>query len=202
MATHYHIYGNGGVAGAPVNYATPIATVTGGTSWATPALALNSSWRWGVRAFDSVSLLEETNVDAQVALVLNGAGLDVTHRPRPALGLTARPVAAGSIRVTWTYPTHAVRKPWKPTQFKVYAGTSGSPNYAAALATIVYDGRARFAATIGPYTHGQVVTVGVRATNGSGEETNVATVDAVAAVTGPSAVDGLAATATSRMSDV
>src|SRR5262245_56997796 len=56
-ATQYHVYGNAG-QGDPINYAVALATVDGLT-WTSAPLAHPGTWRFGVRAFDAVSGLEE-----------------------------------------------------------------------------------------------------------------------------------------------
>ena len=68
MATAYHIYTNTG-AGDPINYASPVATVSALT-WTSSALSYPGTWSFGVRAFDTVSGLEEQNLDCSVTMRL------------------------------------------------------------------------------------------------------------------------------------
>jgi len=101
VGTSYHVYAGDG-AGGPVDYATPLATVAG-TTWASPPLAMPSDNKFAVRAFDDVTGLEESNVDAQVRIRVDAAGNDISGLPNAPLGLAARPTANGGARVTWAY---------------------------------------------------------------------------------------------------
>ena len=129
MAIHYRVYGNGGVGGAPIDYSTVLATVSG-TSWVTPALALGSNWLFGVRAFDTVSGLEELNTDATTRVIVDGNGADASGRPGSPLAIAADPQANGTVLVTWTFlPTPGLAL---PSLFKIWlssAGTFLSPRY-------------------------------------------------------------------------
>ena len=66
MSTGYHIYSNTG-AGDPINYTSPVATITSPatTTWSSSALTHPGTWSFGVRAFDTVSGLEERNLDCK-----------------------------------------------------------------------------------------------------------------------------------------
>ena len=97
----YHVYANTG-AGDPINYATPIATVSG-TAWTSGTLAAPGTWSFGVRAFDGNG--EEQNLDCAVVIVLDANGNDITNRPMPPVGLRglrdaerARSESNGTIR--------------------------------------------------------------------------------------------------------
>ena len=193
-AVGYRIYANTG-AGDPINYATPIATTTGLT-WTSGTLSYPSQWSWGVRAFFEDSGLEEMNVDVVVTLVLSSSGQDITNTPPAPIGLRAFPVASGGIKVEFTEPPCSTAQ--TPTGFHCYAGT-GTPNYGTVAATILYSSglAGSFAATLTGFSNGQVVAIGVRAYNATGEEQNVNFVTATALSVGPSAVVGLVALATS-----
>ncbi len=195
MSVSYHVYGNAG-GGGPVDYTTVLAT-TSATTWSSAPLADSSSWRFAVRAFDTVTSLEERNVDAAVSVIVSAAGTDATNVPPPPHCVTATPAAGGMVRVNWTYPAAIVaRTPATPTAFHVYAGTTGSPSYTTPVATVAATGTTQYGATIGPYADGTTVTVGVRAANTSGEEANTATTSAIAAATGPAACVSLTAITT------
>ena len=201
MTTQYHVYGNGGTGG-PVNYATPIATVTSGTSWSTSALAASSSWAFGVRAFDSLSSLEEQNVDAMVAIRLNASGADITNLPIAPWLVSAHATSAGGVRVDWHYPIAAARASWKPQGFHVYAGTPSISSYTTPAATVAYSpGSTSFHANLAGLTVGSAYQITVRAYNASGTETNTVVATVTPSSTGPSAVVGLTIAATSQVGD-
>jgi hypothetical protein len=190
--TSYRIYGNGG-GGGPIDYSTPLAT-TASLTWTSGALAAGSRWRFAVRAFDTTSGLEETNVDAVVLLDLDAARRDVTSLPSPPEHLTVDPAAGGAV-VHWSYPFTAAAT--RPTGFRIYAG-SPTPDYGTVLTTVAYyrSPIAVFRATLTGLTPGVTYRVGVRAYNASGEETNTTVADVTIPASAPSNVDSLAGTAT------
>ena len=198
MSTSYHVYGNGG-AGAPVDYTASLATVSG-TSWATPALAAGSDWRFGVRAFDTVSGLEETNVDASVEISVSAGGTDASDTPQAPTLVTATPVAGGGVRVDWSYPVAAARALWRPSGFHVYGGTP-TASFGTPLATVPYSAVSTFRAGLTGLTAGSPYQIVVRAYNASGEETNTNAAAVTPASAGPDGVVGLTATVTTTMGD-
>lgn len=181
MSISYTIYANDG-SGAPVDYSTPLST-TSALTFTTAALAHPGDWRFAVRATDGT--LEESNIDAVVRLVLDSAGVDVTNLPAAPVGLTARPIAGGSIRVTWADPGRS-----KAAGFHVYAGAT-TPDYGTAVATAAANASGRYQADLAGLTDGTTYAIGVRAYNAAGEEANTTTASATATATGPAAVDGL-----------
>lgn len=193
MSTRYRVYKNDG-AGGPVDYGTVVATVTSGTSCVASALATPSDTTFAVRAYDSVSGLEEDNVDCRVRIVIDAAGVDVTNRPNAPVGLTARATAGGGAVVEWGYATAGQRG--APTGFKVWATAGASVNYAVSpAATVSYAaGRPSHTATLTGLVDGTSYSIGVRATNAKGDETNTNKTTVVGDSTGPDAVEGLTAT--------
>lgn len=190
MATHYHVYASDGLGG-PVDYSAAVATVSGLT-WASPALAAGSRWTFAVRAFDTVSGLEESNLDARASVALDAARADVTGVPNPPTGLTARATAGGTARVTWAYNPGG--QGGAPTGFRVYAGTP-AVGYATPAATVAYSaGSPSFSATLAGLTDGAAYVVAVRSYNATAEEANTSTVTLTADATGPSQVPSLVAT--------
>jgi hypothetical protein len=193
MTTEYHVYQNT-ASGGPIDYSSPVATVSGLT-WTSGALTYPGVWRFGVRAYDTVLMLEEENLDCALTLILNAAATDVSLQPAPPIGLRAFATAAAGIRVEWAYNT--INPPVVPTGFHVYIGTSGSPNYGSPAATISYGAAiaGTFVANLAGLTSGTTYTIGVRAYNSVTEEPNTVTVNCTADGAGPSAVIDLTATA-------
>lgn len=188
MATQYHVYHNDS-AGGPVDFSTVVAT-TASLTWTSPALAFPGDHRFALRAFDTVTGLEEKGVAATARLVLDASGVDVTGRPNAPTGLTATPGPAGSVRVAWAYNPGG--QGGKPTGFHVYVGTP-TPSFGAPAATVLYVvGRSAFGATVTGLAAGAYQTT-VRAYNATGEETNAAAVSFTASSTGPTVVDSLIA---------
>jgi hypothetical protein len=189
----YQIYSNSGV-GDPIDYTTAIAT-TATLCWTTAPLAAPGVWRFGVRAYSTVSGLEEENLDAAVTIVLDAAGNDISNQPKAPTALRAIARQGGTIRVEWAYNT--VNPSPVPTGFHLYSGTGGTPNYSSIVATVAFTaaiGGGYFSDVTG-LTDGTAYTFGVRAYNGTAEETNTLTATTTADATGPAAVVDLTSTA-------
>jgi len=194
LSTRYHVYKNDG-AGGPVDYSTVVASVTSGTAYVGSALALSSDTTFAVRAYDSVSGLEEDNVDCRVRIVVDGSGADVTGRPNAPTNLTARATAGGGAVVEWSYNPRS--QGGVPTGFKVWLTSGPTPNYGVSpAATVAYSpGKIHFRAELSGLADGTSYVVAVRAYNSVGTETNtVVTANVTGDSTGPDAVDGLTAT--------
>jgi hypothetical protein len=192
--TQYHVYANTGAAD-PINYSSPIATVNG-LSWTISALSYPGTWSFGVRAFDTLSGLEEQNLDCAVTIVLDSTGNDISDQPSPPKGTRAFALAGGAIRVEWTYPM--MNNANQPTGFYVYIGTGGSPNYAAPAATVPFASSIAktFVANLAGLTDSITSSIGVRAFNSTTIEGNTSTVSVTANAVGPAAVADLTAIAT------
>jgi hypothetical protein len=190
MSIRYHIYANSGIGDA-VDYSTPIGD-TATTTFSPPALTVPGDYTFAVRPYDTVSGLEDQNVDARVRIVTDAAGVDVTGRPNPPTGLTARATAGGTAALGWTY--NPLGEPGTPTHFHVYRGI-GAVDYTTPIATIDYSPALRsYRATISGLAHGTTYLIGVRAFNATSEEPNTVTVVVTGDTTGPDAVDDLGAT--------
>jgi hypothetical protein len=192
MATNYRVFVNN-LAGGPIDYSTPLATVAG-LSHVTAALPLSAAARFAVRAFDTVSGLEEKNTDATVSITLDAAGVDVSGVPPAVENVAAVAGQSGEVVVTWTWrviPGLAV-----PTSFSIWATAGGSVNYAvAANATKTYvPGLTTYQSTITGLTAGAIYSLGVRAVNAAGTETGTESASlTIPGTTPPEAVDGLSA---------
>jgi hypothetical protein len=194
----YHVYANTGI-GDPINYASPVATVWDET-YTSPPVAGPATWSYDVRAFDSITGLEEQNIDS-ITIDIDASGNDVSNTPAAPVSLSVLARAGGSIRVDWAYPGIGLGLA-QPTGFHVYLGSGGSPDYADPVATVVAG-----TALLGQYTtlltglsNGVTYQVGVRAFNAVAEEQNTFTTSVVAISVGPSAVVGLTGVATSSSS--
>lgn len=196
MSISYRVYGDDGDGtGGPINYATPVATVSALT-FTTGPLAFPGVYSFLVRAFDTVTGLEDQNGDARVTVRLDATGKDISLLPNAPAGLTATPLAAGGAKVSWIYGPAGQGS--KPTGFHVYVGI-GTPNYATPAATVAFHGGAPstpYFAKLTGLTGGTTYAVGVRTYNASGEETNVSTASITAVTAGPSPVVSLTSTVT------
>lgn len=192
MATQYRIYKNDG-AGGPVDYSTVVATVSTLTYTAS-ALPLNSDTTFAVRTYDTVTGFTDLNTDVTVRIIVDGSGNDVTNRPAAPVAITARAIAGAAIRVEWLYPSNASNT--APTSFKVWITSGSSVNYAVSPnATVTYvAGKSLYKVDVSGFTTGTTYTVGVRATNASGDETNTSSFSVVADGTAPSVSGALTAT--------
>jgi hypothetical protein len=194
MSTEYHVYANTGI-GDPINYATPVATVSGLT-YTSPPVTGPATWSYDVRAFDSTTGLEEQNIDS-VTINVNASGSDVTNTPASPVSLSVLARAGGAIRVDWAYPGIAANA--APTGFHVYIGSSGSPDYTNPASTVIAGSAllGQYTALLRGLTNGVAYQVGVRAFNATAEEQNTFSKSVVALSVGPEAVVGLTGVATS-----
>jgi hypothetical protein len=199
--TEYHIYSNtnandptGYVTADPIDYTLPIAT-TGLLTWTSSPLAYPGTWRFGVRAFDTLTMLEEKNLDCAVTIILNASGVDISTQPKAPTALRALARAGGTIRVEWAYNT--INPSPIPTGFHVYIGTGGMPSYGSPAATVLFSAAiaGSFMADLTGLPNGTTYTLGVRAYNSTAEEANTVTVNCTADATGPAAVSALTAIA-------
>jgi hypothetical protein len=195
MATEYHVYSNTG-AGDPIDYSSVVET-TASLTYTTSALSFPGAWSFGVRAFDTVSGLEEQNLDCALTIVLDASGDDITNRPAPPSGLRAIALAGGSVRAEWFYPPAS--GPRTPTGFHVFAGV-GSLSYATPTATVLYSQRIAnsYFTDMTGFTDGTTLTIGVRAYNATADDMNTHTITVTATARGPAPVDGLVGVATAQ----
>ena len=103
MSIEYHVYGNTG-SGDPIDYSLPLATLSG-LSWNSGSLTFPGTWSFNVRAYDTVSGLEEQNLDCAISIILDSSGNDITHWPTSADGYSGvrhscwfNPASSGTIR--------------------------------------------------------------------------------------------------------
>lgn len=131
-----------------------------------------------------------------VELNLDVRGNDVTNVPPAPLGTRALALAGGMIRVEWTsYATEAARR---PLGFHVYLGTTPTPDYSTAVATIAWTDQRQgcFTANLSNLVDDVTYSIGVRAFNDVGEEQNTFALSIKADGDPPSQVESLEAVAT------
>lgn len=197
MPTDYNLYINDG-AGGPIDYDTPVATVLDGApTAATVAVARPGDWRFGVRAFDRATGLEERNIDAVARLILDAAGADLSARPAPPRALSARATAGGGCAVRWAWAPAAGAG--TPTSFKVWIAAGAIDYGVAPGATVPFvAGAGHFAVDLAGLADGVSYVAGVRASNAAGDEPNTITAAVVGSAAGPAPADDLAANPTAR----
>jgi hypothetical protein len=130
MTISYYIYSNDG-RGGDVDYATPVATTTALTFTVEPLVAPSDN-TFAVRAFDTTTGIEEANTEVRVRVLIDPAGNEVTARPNPVNGLSARRTAGGTCWVSWGYDSTGQGGP--PSQFAVTL----IPGPASPVATVDY----------------------------------------------------------------
>lgn len=198
MNVSYDIY-SGNTSGGSVNYSAVLARVND-LFWSAAPLPPSSTITYAVRAVDPATNLEEHNVDAQVTIVTDAAGVDITNRPPPPIALTVTPIVGAGLRIEWQYPIPlATLAASLPTGFHVYRGTGGTPSYTTPVATAGFvRGLTKYRVNLTGLTDGTTYAVGVRAFNLTAEEPNVIFVTATADGTGPLPVSGLAVSLTAQ----
>jgi hypothetical protein len=135
MAISYNIYVNDGQGGV-VTYDSPVS-MTEELTWTSGTLEFPSDTTFGVRAFDTVSGIEEANTDARVRIVLDSSGNDVTSQPNGVLGLSATATAGGTCWVSWGYDATAQGS--APSQFAVTLSEGATPSVGTPSAIVSYQ---------------------------------------------------------------
>jgi hypothetical protein len=161
MSISYNIYANDGLGG-DVNYNAPIAT-TPLQTYVIPHLGLPSDNTFAVRAFDTISGIEEANTDARVRIVINASGNDVTAQPNAVFGLSAKATAGGTCWVAWGYDTTGQGAP--PSLFNVVLTGVGS----SSPVTVAYlPSVAGYGCTLSGLASNASYTIAVQAVDPSG----------------------------------
>lgn len=199
MAIQYRIYKSPD-AGGPVDYSSVVATVTSGTTWATSPIPTGSDVTYAVRAFDTVTGLEERNVTATFRQRTGGSGQDLSAVPNAALAVAGVATGTTSAQVAWVFEPGAGTTP--PTGFKVYASatafTSTPPSGLTPKATVAYvRGRRHYTASATGLSPGTTYHVAVVPYNAAGDCPDYPVAKATtpaAALAAPEAYDSFVAT--------
>lgn len=186
MATNYRVFVNDGLGG-PVDYGTVHATVSALTWDSSPLTA--GTWLFGVRAFDTVSGLEEANVDAVVEIVIDVSLEDHSAVPRPPIALSAVATANGGCHLVWAYPRGSEVT---PEGFHIYLG-SPTVDYMTLVDSVPATGATQYSADLAGLVDGDTYQIAVRAYSFAGlEEQNTSTTTITADATPPANVANLA----------
>jgi hypothetical protein len=170
MTTHYHIY-MGDHSGGPINYAAPIGTAAG-TTFSPPALPAGSRTRFGIRAFDTATGMEEKNTDATIEIVIAADGSDVSAIPGDCVGVEARAAGAGNVRVAWSYL--AVPGMPAPTAFHVYANPGAIDWTLPPVVSVTASPTRQYVTFLSGMADGVAYAVGVRSVAAGVESPGVA----------------------------
>lgn len=194
MAISYNIYANDG-NGGEVDYLTPIAT-TSNLSYTVGPLALPSDNTFAVRAFDTVSGIEEANTDARVRIIIDADGNDVTARPNAVVGLSTVATSGQTCWVSWGYDSTG--QGGAPTLFKVTLTAGTTPSLANPVASVAYlPGISGYGCSLTGLAGNTPYTIAVQAVGASSVLLSpVATVPFTYIATTLGDVDSLVATAT------
>ncbi|ODU01700.1 MAG: hypothetical protein ABS79_01325 [Planctomycetes bacterium SCN 63-9] len=104
------------------------------------------------------------------------------------------------IRVEWGY--HQINRSRLPDGFRIYLGVGPQPDYSSPAASVPHVlARTAYVSDLIGLAPGAIYSIGVRAFNGSGEETNTVTSLAISDATGPDGVDSLMALPTATQGD-
>ncbi len=184
--TLVYLVWQGASDGSPIDYTTAPVARTHTLTWTSSPLAATTTTRFGVRTLDPLTGYDDGNVDATVTVTLDASGTDITALPLPPAALTAVPGAAGTSTVRWTYLVPPGCQT-TPTAFLVWltAGTRVNYNVEPAATVVFVPGQSVYSAQLTGLLDGTTYSVGVRASNSVGIETNVQMVTVVGSCTGP-----------------
>jgi hypothetical protein len=188
----YYLIYQSDAAGQPIDYDHPAGS-TGLLSWTSGNLS-PGTWMFGVRAADAAGI--ELNLACSTTVIVSATGADVTNMPVAPAGLRGHAIAGGSVVVEWAAGTNSVAAK-NPAGFRVYKGTGGAVDYGTVSATVAANTSigGAYQTTLSGLTDGTTYSIGVRAYNATGEETNTTTISVTADASGPLPVTGLSGAA-------
>jgi hypothetical protein len=170
MVVRYNIYA-GNSQGGPVDYSVRVATVDG-LSWQTAPLPVPSRTRFGIRAWDDATGLEEQNIDCVYEIIINDQGVNVSERPPAPIGIQVEARGTDGLLVRWTY---LYRPPLPdPDSFVLRVQASGTMdfNLPGVLVAPFVNGQSQYQATIAGLISGASYAVSVRSALGPAEDEN------------------------------
>lgn len=187
----YRIFANDG-AGGPVNYASPIATVSGLT-YTGSALAHGSNTILAVRSYDSANSIDDMNMHVRQTILINSSGVNVTSVPTSPVGVTARTRAGGQAAVEWMFSPLSAPI---PTGFHVYMNSGSTVNFSLSpVATVPWAQRRRtYGAVLSGLSDGVTYAFGVRAYNSIADDGNTVSTTAIGAVNAPLPIPSISST--------
>jgi len=192
----YRVYANDG-QGGPIDYSSPVAEVSE-PAWTSAPLAAPGSYRFGVRARDARSGLEESNIDAAAPLVLDAEARDATRTPPAPIGLRAVPLAGGRARLEWASAAAPAAR--GALRFNVYVNPGAIASYATPTATTPASASrdGAYSVELDGLPGGVALAAVVRSANLAGEEPNTAAIHFAVDSEPPGSVDALLCIPTSR----
>lgn len=186
MAVAYRIYSNHG-NGGPVDFSAPIA-ITAGLTYSTGPLGLSTDTTFVVRAYDTVTGIEEANTGPGVQIAVGADGTDASSLPNATHALTLSPAAGGGARVSWAYaPAGSFGT---PTGFSVYLTEGTAANESSPAATVAYvPNQVGYSCVLpGPYAL-SAYTATVRSSNAAGVGSDVTPVTVTLGLPAPFAME-------------
>jgi hypothetical protein len=204
VAIVFRVYGSTPAAppGNPIDYTTIIATVTTAPwTWTGPTITAGTIARYAVRAYDTLSGIENPDIASEVSAAPLADGSDPLAKPPAPTSTSAAATLGGHAIISWSIAMVA-RSRW-PTGFHIYAGV-GTPSYTSPIATVPtrpYEGLSvtKYVATITGLTGGSTYAVAVRGYSAAGEGPSGPIALVVASTAGPLAIDGGFAVVTGRV---
>jgi hypothetical protein len=180
MPIIYRIYSNHGTGG-PVDYSTPVAT-TAGITYVTDPLPPASDSTFVVRAFDTITNLEEANTEARVQVVVGADGQDLSDLPKAPHALSISPTFGGGCRVSWAFAPAGTNG--LPVGFYVYLTKGQIAVDSTPTATVPFvAGRIGYSYTLpGPFSPA-TYSASVRSFNNVGVEANTQSVMSAIGIT-------------------
>jgi hypothetical protein len=150
----------------------------------------DSTYWFGLRAVGAGGVENEDGSNVFVVYT-DGSGHFKDPVPIAVGNLFAQPAAGGMIRLFWS---HFVERGFSsPTHFQIFDNAGSGPvDYGTPISEVLGGGGLQFSAAVGPYSHGDRVTFGVRAAIKDGAtviglDENTLTATAVADAEGPPA---------------
>ena len=203
MAIVYRIYASTPSAppGGVIDELTPVATVSAlPWSWTGSPIPVGFVVSYAVRAYDTVSGLENPDISSVLTVATRPDGSDPASFPLPPTAVSAVPGPGGTARISWA--ASGVQRAQWPLDWRVYIGIT-NPSYTTPAIIVPagpYPGRAtsRFYATISGLSVGLSYVVAVRGhvAAGDGPAGSLATVSVPGST--PVAVTSLVATLGAR----